>query len=140
MRTASRAARLRITFLAGLVLANACVWFLALQPQPRLTITFLDVGQGDAIIVQTPAGHTLVVDAGRRTETDDMGRRVVLPFLRSQGINHVDALLLTHPDDDHIGGAATVLERMPTGRLLGSGIPSDAPEDSNALPEAERLQ
>lgn len=107
-----------IAALSALLLGNVWTWRNLLQPPPRLTVTFLDVGQGDSIVVQTPGGHTLIVDAGRRMDTDDMGRRVLVPFLRTQGINRVDALLLTHSDEDHIGGAVSVLQRMAVSRLL----------------------
>lgn len=95
------------------------VWWLALRPlPPRLKVTFLDVGQGDAIVLQTPRGHVMVVDTGRATPEDDMGRRVVLPFLRAQGVNRVDALALTHPDIDHVGGAISLLQRVRVHFLL----------------------
>ena len=90
---------------------------------PQLRVTFLDVGQGDSIVVQTPSGRTLLVDTGRLSDDDDMGRRVVVPWLRRRGINGIDAMLLTHPDDDHIGGAVTVLQRLRVSRLF---IYSDA--------------
>src|SRR5437016_538206 len=94
---------------AAVVIAG--LWIPVLIPQRLrdLSVTFLDVGQGDSMVVQTPGEHTLVVDSGRisRDADDDGGRQVVLPFLRSQGINRIDALLLTHPDDDHVGGART---------------------------------
>lgn len=119
-----------------LLLLNAAVWAPALAPAPSMTLTMLDVGQGDALVIRTPRGHVLLVDAGPRTPEDDAGRRVVVPFLRAQGINRVDALLLTHPDEDHIGGAETVLEREPVGRLLVSGIPGDSATYARVLEEA----
>src|SRR5262249_16199720 len=64
-----------------------------LQATP-LRVTFLDVGKADAIVIETPAGKTLVVDTGgTRGEGEDMGRRVVAPFLRSRGIQKIDTLL-----------------------------------------------
>src|SRR6266571_2153845 len=94
------------------------VWIRLVPAEKQLEVTFLDVGQGDSIVVSTPGNHTLVVDTGRSTADDDAGRTVVLPFLRSKGLNGIDALLLTHPDDDHIGGAISILERIRVGRLL----------------------
>ena len=77
----------------------------------ELRITVLDVGQADAIVIQTPAGHTLLVDAGGRLErgartSDDssaehIGESIVVPFLIRSGVHHVDALLLSHPHGDH---------------------------------------
>jgi competence protein ComEC len=108
-------------------LAAVLAWHSVLAPAPDLTVTFLDVGQGDSIVVRTPRGHILVVDTGWVTPDDDAGRSVVLPYLRAQGVNRIDALLLTHPDDDHIGGAHTLIERIKIDRLLVSSLPSTAP-------------
>ena len=103
-----------------------------------LEVTFLDVGQGDSIVITTPDDHTMVVDTGRSSPTDDSGRKVVLPFLRSKGMNSIDALLLTHPDDDHIGGAVTILNRIRVGRLLVSAVPSNAPNYVRVLDTANK--
>lgn len=82
--------------------------------------TLLDVGQGLAAVVQTQH-HTLVYDTGPRfSETFDAGRAVVVPFLRSVGVSHVDALVVGHGDNDHIGGARSVTELLEVRRLLTS--------------------
>ncbi len=74
-----------------------------------LDIYFLDVGQGDATAVRTPEGRWVLVDAGPRTETYDAGERRVLPFLRRMNAPRVELLIITHPQLDHVGGAAAVL-------------------------------
>jgi competence protein ComEC len=115
------AAQLLLLFL----LANLLLIGWALTPRRsagELRLTFLDVGQGDAAVLESPSGKVMVVDAGGLLpDGDDQGRRVVAPFLRSRGIYRLDALLLTHPDADHIGGAASLLERLPVGVLLENG-------------------
>ncbi len=87
----------------------------------RLRVTVLDVGQADAIVVQTPRGHALLVDAGGRLErgpqvdgslAERVGERIVVPFLLRQGIHEVDAVVLSHPHGDHAGGLAPVLRRL----------------------------
>ena len=75
-------------------------------------LLFLDVGQGDATLVRGPT-RTWLVDAG----PPGAGRRVVLPALRSERVSRLDLLVLTHADQDHLGGAASVLERVPVGEL-----------------------
>ncbi len=95
---------------------------LAAIPHGELEVHFLDVGQGDAIAVRSPAGRWLLVDAGPRSRTFDAGERRVLPFLRAHGARRLEALVLTHPDLDHIGGAPTVLRGIPVARVVEPGL------------------
>ncbi len=72
-------------------------------------LDLLDVGQGLALVVRT-RGHSLLYDAGPSWSAEaDAGNRVVVPYLRAQGIRMLDALIVTHQDNDHAGGAASVL-------------------------------
>jgi competence protein ComEC len=83
-------------------------------------ITFLDVGQGLAALVRT-ANHALLYDAGPAYSVEsDAGHRVVVPFLRGEGLTYLDAVVVTHNDSDHSGGAASVLRAVPTGILWSS--------------------
>ena len=83
-------------------------------------LTLLDVGQGLSAVVQTQH-HVLVYDAGPRfSETFDTGKAVVVPFLRHSGVRKLDMLLVSHGDNDHIGGAASLLADFPADRLLTS--------------------
>ena len=103
---------------AALSLAMA-VWLpVARGGDGRLEIHLLDVGQGDAIAVRTPAGRWLLVDAGRVWRGGDAGRRTVLPYLRRRG-GRLAAFILSHPHADHVGGAASVLARHAAGGVLG---------------------
>lgn len=78
-----------------------------------------DIGQGNAVIVRT-AGHSLVYDTGPRfSRESDAGHRVLVPLLRALG-EHIDLLMLSHRDSDHIGGAPAVLAMQPQARLLSS--------------------
>src|ERR1044071_4899032 len=97
--------------------------------RPELRVTFLDVGQGDSCVIESPSGKVLVIDTGRISMdgSDDQGRETVAPFLRSRGINRIDMLLLTHPDADHVGGAASILDRFPVDVLLLNGQSFDSP-------------
>jgi competence protein ComEC len=83
-------------------------------------LTLLDVGQGLSAVVQTTR-HTLVFDTGARLSARfDAGRAVVVPFLRHAGVARVDTLIVSHGDNDHIGGSASLLASMPVTRVLSS--------------------
>ena len=87
--------------------------FVMLPPKPQdgeLWVTLLDVGQGLATVVQT-ANHTLVYDTGPRFNPDsDSGNRIIVPYLRGEGIRELDALVVTHADEDHSGGAKSLID------------------------------
>ncbi|HTQ75315.1 MAG TPA: DNA internalization-related competence protein ComEC/Rec2 [Burkholderiales bacterium] len=89
----------------------------------ELWITVLDVGQGLAVVVRT-SNHALLYDAGPAFNAfSDSGGRIVLPYLRGEGIARLDAIVLSHDDRDHSGGAATVLDGIPVAALWSS-LPS----------------
>ncbi|MBI3320577.1 MAG: DNA internalization-related competence protein ComEC/Rec2, partial [Candidatus Omnitrophica bacterium] len=115
--------RVILCWLAGL---NLWLWGMAgaRAYQSRwLEVTVLDVGHGDSIVIRTPNQQTLLVDAG----TQDAGRYVVTPFLRFNGVQALDALVLTHPDEDHLGGALPLLQQGVVRRLLTNGFPAKTP-------------
>ncbi len=90
----------------------------------RLKITILDVGQADAIAIETPAHHAILVDTGGRLErgasgsdsqAEQIGERIVAPFLLREGVHRLDAIIITHPHGDHVGGCAPVLRALRVG-------------------------
>ena len=89
-------------------------------------ITFIDVGQGDAILIRTPRGRTVLVDGGgspRRAVDDyfDVGARKLVPYLQHIGVRRVDIVVNTHPDEDHLQGLLAVLRTRQVGLVLDSG-------------------
>jgi competence protein ComEC len=98
------------------------------SPPSGLRITFLDVGEGDATLLQTPDGAVLV-DAGP-PEADVAGQ------LRRLGVRRIEMLLLSHPHRDHVGGAAEVLAKEEVGFVLDSGLPAGGEDERAALEEA----
>lgn len=119
--------------LAAAAIAGAsalCLW------PPRavnhdLVITAIDVGQADALLIRTPSGHAFLVDAGGRLErgpqlagtssAEDVGTRVVVPFLVRAGIHRLNAIVLSHPHGDHAGGIAPVLRALGGDAFADSG-------------------
>lgn len=83
---------------------------------PAWNLTLIDVGQGDSILLTTPSGKHILVDSGDRSRRD-MGKDVIVPFLRHSGILVLDALVITHPDLDHFGGASSILRTYPVKEL-----------------------
>ena len=104
-------------------LAWALPLFLWQPPRPAagtFWFTLLDVGQGLAAVVRT-RHHALVYDTGARfSERFDAGRAVLVPYLRQAGIRRVDLLVVSHGDNDHIGGAASLVAALPVARVLSS--------------------
>ena len=87
-----------------------------------LTVTFLDVGQGDAAVIEAPGGATMLVDGGgTRDGQFDTGARIVEPFLRARGISRLDVVALSHPHPDHLNGLPRVLQRFDVGAFWSSG-------------------
>jgi competence protein ComEC len=103
--------------------------FVVLPPAPTVGeawIDVLDVGHGLAIVVRT-ARHALVYDAGPSWSAEsDSGMRIVVPFLRAEGVGRLDALVISHADDDHYGGARSVARSRNPSWLLSSLAPDDA--------------
>jgi len=122
--------RVKLAFSPARVLicwvAAAAVWIWSLVAVQALEsrwlrVDVLDVGHGDSILIRTPRHRTVLVDAG----TQDAGRFRVLPLLRHEGITTLDAIVLTHTDEDHLGGAIPLLERLRVERLLTNGVQGD---------------
>jgi competence protein ComEC len=128
----------RRTALVGVVsVALACASAAcALRPVPSwrpphgLRVTFLDVGQGDGTLVEAPGGAVLV-DEGP-PEADVAGQ------LRKMGLRSLTAMVLTHPQRDHIGGAAAVLDRLSVGEVLDPGIDAPSADHEAAVSAAQR--
>jgi len=87
----------------------------------KLRITFLDIGQGDCALIQTPDGRNILVDCGRTSFTSDSGERTILPYLERCGISRIDLLIITHLHLDHIGGINSLLENIEIGKIIDSG-------------------
>jgi len=133
----------RRRLLVGAVLALAgAVGSLAARELARRTdrdlrVTFLDVGQGDAALIEVPGGDTLLVDGGGSFDgAFDPGERVIEPLLRGRGVSRLALVALSHPHPDHLNGLHRVLERFAVDRLWTSGDDGHNPEYRRLLETA----
>lgn len=116
--------------LAGLLL----VYGYAPQMLDRnATISFLDVGQGDASLIRTPTGKMLLIDGGgtiqfgqqeewkQRRDPFEVGKKVLLPLLMKRGVHQLDAVIISHLDSDHIGGLIEIIKMIPVKEIWWNG-------------------
>ena len=130
-RWARRAAG--VLLVAGLV---AAAWPRLAPGDGRLRVTFLDVGQGDAILVEVPEGPRLLVDGGPGGGARfDVGERVVAPYLWNRGAMRLDVVAATHADADHSGGLAAVLRQFTVREVWENGRWGPGHEDVMAALE-----
>ena len=107
-------------WLGGMLLVPAMFWPVDRPASGEAWVTVLDVGQGLASVVRTRE-HTLIYDPGPLYSAEsDAGQRVVVPYLRAQGISRIDTLMVTHRDTDHSGGAASVLSALSVTQVSSS--------------------
>ena len=113
--------RLGVRMLAtALLIGFFTLTFFSARGEHLLRLVFLDVGQGDAIFIRGPDGSTALVDCGASMRGFDAGRSIIVPYLQRSGVSSLDALILTHADDDHIGGAPAILSSISVERIIHS--------------------
>lgn len=118
------------------------IWLPMMNGGPgELEVHLLDVGQGDAIAIRTPAGRWLLVDSGRGWMGGDAGRRKIVPYLRRRG-GELEAFILSHPHLDHVGGAMSVLHALHPAWYWDPGyaVGGEAYRSSLAMAAAERVR
>lgn len=103
--------------IAVLVLLTSWVWSKQWNKN-LLTITHLDIGQGDAALIEQPGEFAFLIDAGPWTPNYDAGERTIVPYLQRRGISKLDAIFLSHPHTDHMGGVASLLNEIPVKEIF----------------------
>ncbi|MBC7263784.1 MAG: DNA internalization-related competence protein ComEC/Rec2 [Chloroflexi bacterium] len=118
--------RLRMLF-TGLAVILILTWLAVFSlPDGKLHVVFLDVGQGDAIFVQTPTGRQMMIDGGPAPSVVLAGLGKRIPFWDRD----IDLLVLTHPDEDHLAGLVSILERYKVGAVLDTPLPHQSPSSA----------
>jgi competence protein ComEC len=130
----------RLVAACVLILAASAGWrAFARATSHTVTATFLDVGQGDACVVELPHGRVMVVDGGGSFDPGfDPGRRIIAPWLWRKGIRRIDLIVLSHPHPDHANGLATLVEEFPVGEVWTNGEETRQPGTLALLAAARR--
>lgn len=129
MQAFIRCAGVACVALSGLWILICPALLASARGNGRLQVTFLDVGQADAVLVRWPGGRSMLVDAGgfRSASAFDIGSRVVAPALWALGVRRLDVLAISHGDPDHVGGALSVVRDFaPREVWEGVPVPPDA--------------
>jgi competence protein ComEC len=114
-------------FVSLLALWLLWLWLPADFYRHQLSLTFIDIGQGDCLLIRTPHNHFILVDGGG-SESYDVGKKTVLPYLRRQGIHRLSWIISSHPDTDHLKGLEPVAEYLTVERIGVPAALNDAPE------------
>jgi competence protein ComEC len=122
-----RAARNSLLLLFCVAALLLCLRAWNTRPQP-LYAALLDVGQGESTFVRGPLGRTVLIDGGTESQAErgDVGRTVIVPFLQSQSVGKLDALIITHADADHCNGLLAVVREVPVGIVIDGAQQGDA--------------
>jgi beta-lactamase superfamily II metal-dependent hydrolase len=113
-----------LSVLLGCLLSVSAAW------AGELRVDILDIGQGDSILIKTPAGKTILIDAGD-------GKVPVVPLLKARGVSALDLTVVTHPHADHLGGMDEVLRDVPVKLFVDNGLPHDTKAYERVMEQVE---
>ena len=105
--------KLRLACIVGFLLLNCLIYYI---PNPGFYITFIDVGQGDGILIHGDNGTKVMVDGGSTSEKQ-VAKNCIVPYLKAEGIGTIDYSIITHTDKDHISGILEILENNNSNRI-----------------------
>jgi len=98
-------------------------------PADNLKVNFINVGEGDCILIEAPNKINILIDGGGTPQSNfDVGNKIVIPYLRRKGINKINLLVLTHPHLDHLEGLLPVIREFRVDMVLDSGLICDSSE------------
>jgi competence protein ComEC len=113
--------------IVAVLVADAGYWLFERYLNAELRVTYIDVGQGSAALLELPGGHAVLIDGGGFSDNNafDMGARVIAPFLRRKKIQTIDALVLSHPNSDHLNGLVYIAETFKVKTVWTNGEARD---------------
>lgn len=134
-------ARLATLFLFLLFLSETGISYLLSKAKAPMSVTYLDVGEGNSAVVVTPSRKVIVVDTGPSWGGFNAGERIIAPYLLHEGIRKIDVLLITHPHEDHIGGFDWLIDNFPMGEIFiaDAVYPNEFTEKINAIREKKNI-
>lgn len=108
--------KILIIFIIIVIISNLILNFIP----KTFTISFIDVGQGDSMLVSTPKGKNILIDGGgsRDEESFNVGKQTLIPYLLNKGITKLDYIIISHFDSDHVGGILSVLEELKAEKVI----------------------
>jgi len=124
-----------IISLCLIIILSLTVWLYFYHPTENLTVNFLDIGQGDGILIQTPHDQNILIDGGDGAQILQQ-----LPKFMPFYDRTIDLMILTHPHDDHVGGLSYILKRYRVKRILYTGVVHNSPTYLNFLAIIKRKQ
>ena len=117
---------------AALIIIPVVLLIIIIQvfyPAGHLKVNFINVGEGDCILIEAPNKINILIDGGGTPQGDfDVGSKIVIPYLRRKGINKINLLVLTHPHLDHLEGLLPVIKEFKVDMVLDSGLICDSSE------------
>ncbi|HAH52139.1 MAG TPA: DNA internalization-related competence protein ComEC/Rec2, partial [Balneola sp.] len=107
-----------------------------LEPK-KMIVTVFDVGQGDASLIRTPMGKHFLIDAGTWSPGSNSGKQILLPYFKENNIRKLDAVFLSHPHADHIGGILELIRGIEIDTIYNSGFKYESNLYQNYISEAD---
>ncbi len=105
-----------------LIFANAAMWRSIFVDKKWMQVIFFDVGQGDAALIEFPDGENMLIDAGPHVDGFDAAEFFLLPYFRRNSIHQLSSVVLSHADNDHIGGMPSIFRKMKVNHLFDTGL------------------